>query len=58
MPSLWNLLIAGLVMFQSVAGLALCFHQKVVARIVMRAEQGSGFGYEIAESGDSLRQAR
>ena len=51
-----HLLIAGLVMLQSVAAFALRFHQEVVARIVMRAEQRSGFGYEVAESGDSLRR--
>ena len=50
------LLIAGLVMLQSVAGFALRFHQKVVARVVMGSEQGSGFENEIAECVDSLRR--
>ena len=43
-------------MLQSVAALALRFHQKVVARIVVGVEQGAGFGYQIAVSGDSLRR--
>src|SRR6202161_1878196 len=37
-------------MFQAVAGLALRFHQEVVARIMMRPEQDAGFGYQVAES--------
>ncbi len=43
-------------MLQSIAAVGLRFHQKVIARIVVGAEHGSGFGYEVAVSGDSLRR--
>ena len=43
-------------MFQAVAGFALRFHQEVVARIMMRPEQGPGFGYQVAESCNPFRR--